>query len=190
VVYAAACCAQILLTATLLHSLLHDFFHQLDQFSDEYDNDPNAQLHLHLHLGYILGLEITGLVALATEIVFIVWFAKAADNAERLFIPHRRNTIWAILGFFVPVVNFWFPYQVAADLLPPGDPARPIAGWWWAWYLAQGAVALPVLIVSFASTTAAVIIGVIGFAVPIAAAVKARQLIAAVTQRHAALAPQ
>ena len=48
----------------------------------------------------------------------------------------RRSPTLAAAGFIIPIVNFWWPYQAAADLLPPGSPDRRLAGWWWGSYIA------------------------------------------------------
>jgi hypothetical protein len=59
----------------------------------------------------------------------MIWLHRAATFARRARLPARRATVWAWLGFIIPVVNFWFPYQVATDAMPPGDPARRLVGW-------------------------------------------------------------
>jgi hypothetical protein len=185
---AVLACVELVLSATLLHSIFHNLFHQLHEYSKQLDADPNAQPHFNLHIGRIYEVDAASLVGFIPEIVFIVWFAKAATSAERLGLPHVRSQIWAILGFFVPIVNFWFPYQVARDLLPPDDPRRRLAGWWWGLTLGQAVPGLAVFIVSFSSETAALLLAVVAFALPVAVAVNARRLIDAVTERHAALA--
>ena len=190
--YAASLCVQTLLLATLVHGFFHRFLDQIRQFDNELDVDPNAQPHLHLDLpvGHIVVLLVADVVTLAAQIIMVIWLFKAARTAERLRLPKRLDPIWAILGFILPVINFWFPYWIAADLLPPGDPRRPVAGWWWAFWLAQGVTGLVVFVVSFTSSTAAVVLAVLSFALPIGAAIKFRELVAAVSERHAALVPR
>ncbi|MFJ6812301.1 MULTISPECIES: DUF4328 domain-containing protein [Streptomyces] len=86
---------------------------------------------------------------IATMIVFLVWFYRVRVNAE-VFAPDRQSKSrgWAIGGWFVPVVNLWFPRRIALDIwdasgpdaLWDGDLAaapRPsrarINAWWAVW---------------------------------------------------------
>ncbi|GGO83451.1 DUF4328 domain-containing protein [Wenjunlia tyrosinilytica] len=89
------------------------------------------------------------LLLLATGVVFIVWFHRVRRNAAA-FVPvgwHRLGPGWTIGAWFTPVVNLWFPKQIADDVWSAGDPAtgagpyrmKPTSGpplvlWWWlAW---------------------------------------------------------
>lgn len=190
IAYAVTACGGLLFTAVIFHRLIHNLVHQLDQINNQLATDPNAQLSFKpvIPAGQLVGMYGISALGVAAQIVFIVWFVKAAENGERLGLPHRRAPLWAVLGFFVPVVNFWFPYQVAADLFPPDDPDRSVAGWWWGCYLAQGVMTILVVVVSIVSSGAALLTAVVCCAVPVAAAVKQRRLIAAATERHRALA--
>ncbi|MGW7044487.1 DUF4328 domain-containing protein [Streptomyces avermitilis] len=86
---------------------------------------------------------------IATMIVFLVWFYRVRVNAE-VFAPDRQSKSrgWAIGGWFVPVVNLWFPRRIALDIwdasgpdaLWDGDLAvapRPsharVNAWWMVW---------------------------------------------------------
>lgn len=66
------------------------------------------------------------LLMLVTGVVFIIWAYTARINAERLTPAneHRRSRVWVWLGWFVPVVNFWFPKQVIDDIWRASDPAQ------------------------------------------------------------------
>ncbi|WP_380168865.1 DUF4328 domain-containing protein [Jannaschia sp. R86511] len=47
----------------------------------------------------------------------------------------RRGVVWAWLGWVVPVVSLWFPYQVVSDAGRASTP-RPLGyGGWWAAFL-------------------------------------------------------
>ena len=187
-VYALAACGQLFLVATFLHSVVHSFIDQIRNFNDQLDVDPNAQLHLHLNLANLAWIWVLAFAQLATEVIFIIWLYKSAELAQRLGLPHRLGPIWAVLGFLLPVVNLWFPYWVAADLLPPGHEKRSGIGWWWGLWLATGLAVIAVLLVSFAATSIALVVAAIGSAVPLLMAGRARQMIAAVGEQHAALA--
>ncbi|MEU3877194.1 MULTISPECIES: DUF4328 domain-containing protein [Streptomyces] len=74
----------------------------------------------------------------ATAAVWAVWFRRMRVNAE-IFAPgtHRFGTGWAAGAWFTPVVNLWFPKQIANDLYRASSPAGPQAAprtllnWWW-----------------------------------------------------------
>ncbi|WP_026454899.1 DUF4328 domain-containing protein [Saccharomonospora iraqiensis] len=90
-------------------------------------------------LSLTLGLLYLAL-GVVTVVTFLVWLWRARANAERTSTtPHRRARGWVLGGWFVPVVNFWFPYQVVADVYrassPDGSRGTPWLAWWWASWL-------------------------------------------------------
>ncbi|MFE9017442.1 DUF4328 domain-containing protein [Streptomyces sp. NPDC007808] len=79
---------------------------------------------------------------LSTGVVFLVWFHRVRVNAE-VFDPfgHRKKRGWAVGGWFVPIVNLWFPRRVALDVWDASSPwaaPRPhglVNSWWTAWVI-------------------------------------------------------
>lgn len=75
-------------------------------------------------------------------VMFLVWFYRARVNAEGHGWPQRLPRGWAIGAWFAPVVNFWFPFQIMADIWRAGLPEQARAGIailpgiWWASLLA------------------------------------------------------
>ena len=123
-------------------------------------------------------------VNFAAQVLLMIWLYRAATLARRAGLPARHDATWAWLGFLVPVVNFWFPYQVAADAMPVGDPARRRVGWWWACWLAQGFVTIPIAITAYFSRPTAVVLAIGLSVVPIATALHARAMITAIVAAH------
>ncbi|MEU1552042.1 DUF4328 domain-containing protein [Streptomyces scabiei] len=82
------------------------------------------------------------LTYVATIVVFLVWFHRVRVNAE-VFDPfgHRKKRGWAIGGWFVPVVNLWFPRRIAIDCWDASSPwEKPrshalVNTWWTLWLL-------------------------------------------------------
>ncbi len=65
-------------------------------------------------------------IAVATAVVFIVWFHRAYWNLPRLGIVHLRyGTGWAIGGWFVPILNLFRPKAIADDIWRGSDPSLP-----------------------------------------------------------------
>jgi heme/copper-type cytochrome/quinol oxidase subunit 2 len=138
------------------------------------------------------------LVNLATGITYLVWLYRARDNAERLstWHRHRRSRAWLFWGWVVPVVSFWFPYQIVADIRAASlradhnadtSPSLNLLNWWWALFLLYsfgGAFAF--IINSNAGTAAAevaeaarnsLLVGLLLLPVGIAAALLAVQVV-------------
>lgn len=82
------------------------------------------------------------IVNLVAGLAFLVWMWRAYTNATFFGgeASQRRTQGWAVFGWIVPVVNFWFPYQMMSDIWRASPPVRvsrtaPIVGCWWAAYL-------------------------------------------------------
>ncbi|MET8178386.1 DUF4328 domain-containing protein [Streptomyces sp. NPDC005336] len=84
------------------------------------------------------------MLTLAIAIVWAVWFRRLRLNAE-VFAPgqHRFGSGWAAGSWFTPVVNFWFPKQIANDIWRASSPQGPhhvrsglLNGWWVTWIVA------------------------------------------------------
>ncbi|SDD10901.1 DUF4328 domain-containing protein [Auraticoccus monumenti] len=71
---------------------------------------------------------------LAAWIVTSVWLGTARTNALtiRPGSPHQHGPAWVWLGWVVPIVSLWFPYQVVRDVWRVSGPVdRSLLGWWW-----------------------------------------------------------
>ncbi|MGY0060910.1 DUF4328 domain-containing protein [Streptomyces sp. LZ34] len=77
----------------------------------------------------------------AIVIVWAIWFRRLRLNAE-VFAPgqHRFGSGWAAGSWFTPVVNLWFPKQIANDIWRASSPQGPhnvrrglLNGWWVTW---------------------------------------------------------
>lgn len=94
-------------------------------------------------------LQVVGFAAMAFAFVF--WFTRACRNVERLGVRDPRyGTGWAIGGWFVPIMSFFRPKQVANDIWRAGDselgpdadgwrdrPVSQLLRWWWgSWIVA------------------------------------------------------
>ena len=83
----------------------------------------------------------TLLAGVAAWILTCLWLMAARRNTE-LLAPHRSHTrspVWVWLGWIVPIVSLWFPFQVVRDVRQNSRPGAPVrlVGWWWAAYLAM-----------------------------------------------------
>jgi hypothetical protein len=130
-------------------------------------------------------LNLTGLGLLVVAILFMIWFHRAADVARKAGRPARREPVWAVLGFIVPIVNWWFPYQVAAGLVSAQDATRKVIARWWTFWILTSVVVIPVYLVAAFSTAAGVLVALLAGILPWTAALAARRMIT-----HVAHGPQ
>lgn len=75
---------------------------------------------------------------LAAAVVTCVWLWRSRVLAEALAPGwhHARSRVWVWLGWIVPVVAYWFPYQVVRDVRAATvRERRPGLGWWWTGWL-------------------------------------------------------
>lgn len=100
------------------------------------------------------------LLLIAGGTVFLVWLWRARRNAEALSaVRHRRSIGWVIGAWFCPVVNFWFPYMIVADVVRAsaprpsdgklhGRPGRAVVTAWWLSLLVCSVLSIVTLIMS------------------------------------------
>lgn len=81
----------------------------------------------------------------AIAVAFIVWLHRCRINVRAFGCRRfRYSRIWAIIGFFIPILNFFRPYQVVAEVWRASDPravetpvawipmpvSRYVLAWW------------------------------------------------------------
>ena len=79
--------------------------------------------------------------AVAAYVCNCLWLARARANSMALTqgkALHRRERTWVWLGWWMPVVSVWFPFQVVQDVrkasVRPTEMHRGHLGLWWtAW---------------------------------------------------------
>lgn len=178
-----------LVTASQAHQFMHDLHDWWVELLDTPAGSPppDAPPSLRNSAGTALILDACQIGLLVAGVMFLIWFRRAANIAQRLGLPAKRSPVWAVLGFMVPIVSFWYPYQVARDLTPAGHPARTTAKLWWALFLAMQYGIIPMYLAAWSSTTAALVIGLVVSVCGGLAALQARDLIAQVNALHAAM---
>jgi hypothetical protein len=74
---------------------------------------------------------IFGLIGIAALVVALMWQHRAASSARALGLRATHSPAWGVGCWFVPIVNFWMPYQAIRDCLAPDDPHRALVLRWW-----------------------------------------------------------
>ena len=105
------------------------------------------------------------LVYVVAAIFALIWQHRAASAGRALGIPAGQSPAWGVGSWFVPVVNFWIPYQAVRDCLPPGDHHRARVLQWWIAYLVTFGVGIAFGITALFSSG-----GALALAIPIALA--------------------
>jgi hypothetical protein len=113
---------------------LRDSFHRLRVQIDT----GVVQQHANLNgsPGRQAASDLLVLAAGAAAILFLVWQYRAAGTARQLSLPAAHSPAMGVGGWFIPVVNFWFPYQALRDCFPPGDPGRRLVLRMWLGWVA------------------------------------------------------
>jgi hypothetical protein len=121
-----------LLQAWAASANLHLFFHNIR--IQEQIGGPVPQYHQSPDSSRLSLLSLA--VAVVYYVLVLIWQYRAAETARMLSLPARRSPTLGIISWFIPVVNFWFPYQSIRDCLPPGDPGRQVVARMWTFFIA------------------------------------------------------
>ena len=126
------------------------------------------------------------LCALAALVVACVWQFRAATAARALRLPARRSPGWGVAFWFIPVVNFWMPYQAIRDCLAPDDPnrARVLRYWLYTLGIEIGFVLTAIAIII--STPAGVILAVLTGLSALGVLATAPQVVLSIAAAHRA----
>jgi hypothetical protein len=83
--------------------------------------------------------NLLGLATLAVTAPFYVllltWQYRAARTARLLHLPAAHSAGLGVGSWFIPIVNFWFPYQALRDCLPPGHADGRVVNRMWACFI-------------------------------------------------------
>jgi hypothetical protein len=84
--------------------------------------------------------SLAGGAVVVCGLLFVSWLWLLRDNARALSgRPPRYLGIWVILGWFFPVVSFWFPRGIVVDAFRAGEPGRKVPlsveVWWGLWLI-------------------------------------------------------
>lgn len=86
-------------------------------------------------------------ITLLCGVTFIAWLYQAHNG----WLPHpesrRHRSVWAITGWFVPILSAFRPFQMMTDVRRgiEGGAARAgaLQGWWWAVFLFTAITSIP-----------------------------------------------
>jgi hypothetical protein len=108
-------------------------------------------------LAWTMVMSLAAVPVLVSLVLLIAWTYRCAAAAAALGMPARREPMWAAVGWLVPVISYWFPYESVRDCLPPDHPGRRDVLRWWLGYLAAAMVTATAAALAFVGTTPFVI---------------------------------
>jgi eukaryotic-like serine/threonine-protein kinase len=139
-----------------------------------------------------------------SAILWLFWFHRAYRNVESFgTVSMRFGTGWAVGAWFVPILNWFRPKQIANDIWrgtdpnpPPGwiqPPVAPLVHWWWAAWLVGGLLGnVTFRLITDARTLdaerVAVAVDIVAGISYVVSGVLALRFVRAVTEREAACA--
>jgi hypothetical protein len=162
-------------------------WHWIAEHWDEITS-PGGDIPQNSNNGAALAGQLAGVVLLVVGVLFLLWFHRAAANAASAGVHARRSPVLGTLSFIIPILNLWWPYQSACDMLPADHPGRlAIRRWWALWIgctiagLAVAGAALTLNDIALALTTA------VGVVLAVLAALAARSVVDAISDAHGQL---
>ena len=163
-------------------TIAHAFRSTVDQFGQN-PYGPPPVFSPDSTAWFALSYLIPGVTA-GVAVVFLVWQHSAATVARSLGYPARISPALGVGSWFIPIVNFWFPYQSLSDMLPPDHPMRPLCLRAWLAWIGVTAIDFVAFFLAFASTTAAVLAMAVAGLLLLYAFVTGRRLVDAVYLDH------
>jgi len=129
-------------------------------------------------------LSLLGMVGWIPLVLELMWAYRCATAAAALGIPARRDPVWAMVSWFIPVISWWFPYESIRDCLPPGHPERRTVGRWWAGYVVGTTGVFAGVAAALVSTVALAAVAVVYAAVAVVTALLGLRVARAIDAAH------
>jgi hypothetical protein len=126
------------------------------------------------------------LCALAALIVVCIWQFRAATAARAMRLPAKRSPGWGVVFWFIPIVNFWMPYQAIRDCLAPADPNRAHVLRYWLFILGVEIGSIATIIAITISTPAGVILAILTGLSGLGVLATAPQVVVSIATAHRA----
>ncbi len=149
---------------------------------------PGSDLQQNGNSGAALAGQFAGLILLVAGVLFLLWFHRAASNAASAGMHARRGPVLATISFIIPILNLWWPYQSACDMLPAEHPGRVAVRRWWALWIGYTIASVATLSAAMTlNDIALAITAAIGVVLAIPAALAARTVVETISDAHGQL---
>jgi hypothetical protein len=117
-------------------------------------------------------------------VLVLTWQYRAAKTARLLSLPAAHSAGLGVGSWFIPVVNFWFPYQALRDCLPPGHADRRVVGRMWACFVAVLVVNVVTQVLAWAGNRAGFVFAAVALALGIGLAFYGVRTVRSIASAH------
>lgn len=127
------------LLAIAVFAVMADGIVKMVRFSIENPSSEEVPPGLGQLMTASVGSALLSPLTLTGMILVLIWFHRAVTNGIALGIRPPREPAVAVASWFIPIVNFWWPYESLRDCVRADDTAtRACIKRWWLVYLAMG----------------------------------------------------
>jgi hypothetical protein len=149
---------------------------------------PGSDVQQTGNNGAAIAGQLAGIILLVVGVLFLLWFHRAASNAASAGVHARRGPVLGTLSFIIPILNLWWPYQSACDMLPTDHPGRAAVRRWWALWIGCTIAGFATIGAAATLNDAAIAItAAVGAVLALLAAVAARTVVDAISDAHGQL---
>lgn len=166
------------------------YVYMLDVWNTAEDWTEIDQLEQSLHTAELASVLFAG-------IPFLFWFRRAYGNAITLGHRAMFRPGWATGAWFVPLLNFVRPFQIASAMWRHAGPrvgAASLVGYWWTFWIARGVLGRAGTLMSGGSNTDDTKFGVqlllVSYLSALLAAVLAMVIVRRLTRAHEEMIPE
>lgn len=149
-----------------------------------FTDDAPSQVSMFEPAEYALPQLACAALVLAATFVLAYWCMQAARAAQAQGIPIVRSPGWALAGWFIPIVNFWFPPQTIRSFAHDRTQLRHVVGWWVCWIVATLSSVAAVFVAGAEDFDSAIPFLVVGAAGVASFALLGRQVVDLVLYAH------
>jgi hypothetical protein len=120
----------MLIGAWAQRSQLRDLFHMF-----RVEIDTGVRQPTNRTAGFSGFTSLALLVEIPFYVLTLVWQYRAARAARCMGLIARHSPGLGVGSWFIPIVNFWFPYQALRDCFPAGHPGRRTVVRLWTFFI-------------------------------------------------------
>jgi hypothetical protein len=161
---------------------LRTVIHQIVRGGDT--GTQSSYIYVNAHPQFPVVMDIGQLLLIGIAALFLTWQYNAARVARSLGYPARTSPGFGVAAWFIPVINFWFPYWALRDLLPPGHRLRTAGLFAWMAHVGATLLCAAAFIASLFSSGVAVFLTVLALCSLAVAVTLGCRLVAGVREDH------
>ena len=121
----------------VLFAVMADGFVRMVRFGIENPSSDEVPPGMAQLMVASMGSAVASPLSLVGMAFLLIWFHRAVANGVALGHKPPREPVLAVASWFIPIVNFWWPYESLRECVSEHDAAtRALIKRWWIVYLA------------------------------------------------------